>query len=354
LHFPHFWLPRGVSVAELVVGRFPLYDFEKSFSFASYKMENTESERLATHKASTSFLQRSSLLKKEASGKKEQGSQVAEERQVKLQGQLRPLVPFFVPGEATSDGDLKINDSLRVPSKTSPEALHEPKEIIVRTWDRERGFFEEAVHRVTESSSELKPNEEASLGSGAKDQSAVEVRTKLLTPDSILARASAKKLVISPSPSGSHDRKDSQQKTSPDSSLDRDVCKELNFSEQTSNYRKGNKKGEQNRRQQEHKHLSQSSNNRQSGSPKKSPVESVRNSNKPKDMEKGKKGGQKDYRTPDKQNQKLSRKVKNVHDEKSNKNDTWSEADLTKRFAGSSYDTASPPPASLPLPSFVK
>ncbi|EME28313.1 uncharacterized protein Gasu_41600 [Galdieria sulphuraria] len=311
-------------------------------------MEKTERDRLETENIASSLSQKCSLLKKEGS-KKEQFSQAAQERDMKLHGQLRPLVPFFVPGEETSDGDLKINDTLRVPQETSFKVAAEPKEVIVRTWDKEQGFFEESVHRVTESNREPMTEEKEGLKNVKGDTSVVEVRTKLLTPDSILARASAKKQFLSPYPGGSIEGKDAERKSCSDFSFEREVCRELSFSEQTQkleNYQKGSKKSELNKKYNEQKKPNQSAKKKHSGSPKSPYNEIMRNSNKLEDSEKGRRAADKEYRAPEKHNQKSSRKIKKAYSEEGSKKPTSTEADLNRRFAGSSYDTASPPPAS--------
>ncbi|GJQ14734.1 hypothetical protein GpartN1_g6525.t1 [Galdieria partita] len=317
-------------------------------------MEKTERDILATPKVANNRSLKCSLPKKE--GRKQE--QTFQERDVKLHGQLRPLVPFFVPEEETSEGDLKINDSLRVPQETNLKASAEPKEVIVRTWDREQGFFEEAVHRVTETNNEPSIDEEEGCRNVKSDFSAVEVRTKLLTPDTILARASAKKQILTPNPNTLSEGKDSELRSSPDSMFERDICKELNFSEQQTqkvdNFYKGGKRAEQNKKPNEQKKPNQSARGRQSGSPKIPQGEVFRNPNRLEDRGKGRRVANSEYRAPEKHNQKSSRKVRKAYNEEETGKPNSTETDLNRRFAGSSYDTASPPPASLPLPSFVK
>ncbi|GJD12499.1 hypothetical protein Gasu2_65770 [Galdieria sulphuraria] len=226
-------------------------------------MEKTERDRLETENIASSLSQKCSLLKKEGS-KKEQFSQAAQERDMKLHGQLRPLVPFFVPGEETSDGDLKINDTLRVPQETSFKVAAEPKEVIVRTWDKEQGFFEESVHRVTESNREPMTEEKEGLKN-----------VKVFWPE-LQQRNSFLALTLVA------------------------LLKGRMQSERAALIFRSKEKGVK------RKH---------SGSPKSPYNEIMRNSNKLEDSEKGRRAADKEYRAPEKHNQKSSRKIKKAYSE---------------------------------------
>eukprot|EP00871_Galdieria_phlegrea_P005453 jgi/Galph1/5909/GphlegSOOS_G4638.1 len=268
----------------------------------------------------------------------------------KTQGKLRPLVPFFVPGEETVEGTPKINEALTLQlTKDKQETFNKPLEVKVRTWDREQGFFEETVHRVTEPIVEQACDGRELQNSTERETAIEEIKRRLLTPDSILARASAKRIW----------RFTAKEET--ETLVEKDIRRELDFSEQMETQEKKivaskntnhNHKPKDKRRNMRLNNEKQLLNSKSSSNARhqRSDVSSAERH----DHQAPLKGFSFDLQKPRKQGKTFQFDSKSRSKGSSSRDNIKVAADLneSRRYAGRSYDTASPPPASLPLPSF--